>query len=171
MKKTGLQRPSCHWWRSHAFSSITISFSLFLGGEMWKICFPLYCCLFLIHLFSNQRLFPNLYKNTSEISLGTVRCGNFIGFCFFEQKNFKLLWFLLLLSFFSCSFLAIFQFRGSCEKKNQVKLHKKSRGITDNINLLRFFFLLLLCSDEFFLFRGSHPSRATYMKQNRKHKN
>ena len=97
-----------------------------------------------------------------EILLGSAslsrKISNFCGFC--SCCLFSLALFLL---FFNSEALV--------RKKNQVKLHKKSRGITDNINLLRFLFLLLLCSDEFFLFRGSHPSRATYMKQNRKHKN
>ena len=174
-----MQRSSFHWWRSHAFSSITISFSLFLD-EMWKICFgflfPLYCCLFLIRYFSNQRLFPNLYKSTSEISLGAMRCGNFIGFCFFEQKIFKAVFppVVFFLWLFSCYFSIQIIFW----VKTQLKFHRKSLGITDNINLLRGFFwplvlfFLLLCSWWFiYLFKGSHPSRAKYMKQNRKHKN
>ena len=112
---------------------INNNFFLFIFGgwdleNLFGFLFPLFYCLFLIHYFLNSRLFPNLYKNASTISLGDVRCENFVGFFFFERKIFKLLRFLLLLSFFSCSFLTIFQFKGSSEKKPKWNFIKRAVG-------------------------------------------
>jgi len=97
-----------------------------------------------------------------------MRCGNFIVFGFFEQEiqTFEVFAPVVL---FHLLFSSYFQFRGSSGKKNQMKFYKKSHGITNYINLLRFFclyspFSLALFLLIFFQRKGSYPSEL-YMKQ------
>ena len=145
--------------KSHLF--IDNNFFLFIFGgwdleNLFGFLFPLFYCLFLIHYFLNSRLFPNLYKNASAISLGAVRCENFVGFFFFERKISNFCGFCFYCPFSLALFLLFFNSKLFWEK-TQVKFHKKSRGITDNINLLQFFcplfsFFSWSFLDDFFFF-------------------